>query len=44
MQELAPQVMSYIYFSKKKRKAEKPLNLILKLDFLIEKDIAKRLI
>lgn len=36
IQELDPQVEGYIFFSKT-RKAEKPLNPILKLDFLIEK-------
>lgn len=36
IQELDPQVEGYIFFSKT-GKVEKPLNLILKLDFLIEK-------
>lgn len=43
IQELDPQIEGYVYFSKTK-KAEKPLNLILKLDFLVEQGIAKRLI
>lgn len=32
----------YLYFSTQ-NKAEKPINLILKLDFLIENNLAKRL-
>ena len=43
IQELNPQTEGYVYFSKNK-KVEKPLNLILKLDFLIERGIAKRLV
>ena len=41
--ELNPKIEGYLYFSKKK-KVEKPLNLILKLDFLIQSGVAKRLI
>ena len=41
--ELNSRTEGYVYFTKLK-KAEKPLNLILKLDFLLEKGIAKRLI
>ena len=41
--ELDSKTEGYLYFSKKK-KAEKPLNLILKLDFLIRIGVAKRLI
>lgn len=42
LDELKPKIEGYLYFSKKK-KAEKPLNLVLKLDFLIANGIAKRL-
>lgn len=41
--ELNSRNEGYLYFSKK-NKAEKPINLILKLDFLIEQGIAKRLV
>jgi len=41
--ELHPKKEGYLYFSKK-NKAEKPVNLILKLDFLIKKGIAKRFV
>ena len=40
---LCHQSEGYLYFSRL-HKAEKPINLILKLDFLISKGIAKRLI
>lgn len=39
---LDPQIEGYLYFSKM-NKAEMPTNLILKLDFLIDNGIAKRL-
>lgn len=40
--QLHPKKEGYLYFSTK-NKAEKPINLVLKLDFLIENGIAKRL-
>tara|TARA_R110002051_G_scaffold171982_3_gene242421 strand:+ start:8819 stop:9427 length:609 start_codon:yes stop_codon:yes gene_type:complete len=41
--ELNSRSEGYLYFSKN-NKAEKPINLILKLDFLMEQEIAKRLV
>ena len=41
--ELDSKTEGYLYYSSH-NKAEKPLNLILKLDFLIDNDLAKRLI
>lgn len=43
LQQLHAKKEGYLYFSKL-HKAEKPVNLILKLDFLIAQGIAKRLI
>ena len=43
MEELHHRNEGYLYFSTK-NKIEKPINLILKLDFLIEQELAKRLI
>ncbi|MFX0556073.1 hypothetical protein ACOCEA_04710 [Maribacter sp. CXY002] len=42
IKELNQRSEGYLYLSRK-NKAEKPVNLVLKLDFLIENDIAKRL-
>ena len=41
--ELNPRTEGYLYFSTQ-NKAEKPINLILKLDFLIENGVAQRFI
>lgn len=43
LKELCHRSEGYLYFSKN-NKLEKPVNLVLKLDFLLEKGIAKRLI
>ncbi|MFS4455368.1 hypothetical protein [Maribacter sp. 2304DJ31-5] len=43
LDELNPQTEGYLYFSTQ-NKAEKPVNLILKLDFLVAIGIAKRLV
>ncbi|WP_339657754.1 hypothetical protein [uncultured Maribacter sp.] len=43
IKELNTRTEGYLYFSKN-NKSEKPINLILKLDFLIEQGIAKRLV
>ncbi len=43
LEGLHPKTQGYLYHSKN-NKAEQPLNLILKLDWLIEKKIARRLI
>jgi hypothetical protein len=43
LQELNPRTEGYLYFSKN-NKLEKPINLILKLDFLMANEIAKRLV
>lgn len=43
MEELHPKKEGYLYFSRN-NKSEKPINLILKLDFLIQQKIAKRMV
>ena len=43
MNELHHRKQGYLYFSRK-NKVEKPANLILKLDFLVQNGVAKRLI
>lgn len=43
IEQLHPKKEGYLYYSHL-NKAEKPLNLILKLDFLIEEGLAKRLV
>ncbi len=43
LETLHPKKEGYLYFSKQ-NKAEKPVNLILKLDFLIENGVAKRFV
>jgi hypothetical protein len=43
MSELDSKTEGYLYFSRY-NKAEKPINLVLKLDFLIENGLAKRLV
>lgn len=42
IKELDPKDEGYLYFSE--HKAEKPVNLVLKLDFLLESGVAKRLV